>query len=78
MTEPGMVLSQPDMTTTASNRCPRAASSIESATTSREMSDAFMPSVPIAMPSETEIVLTSTGVPPAARIPSFTFAASRR
>ncbi len=35
-----------------------------------------MPSVPIAIPSVTEIVLNSIGVPPAARTPSFTFSAS--
>ena len=35
-----------------------------------------MPSVPIAMPSVTETVLYSIGVPPAARMPSFTFSAS--
>ena len=33
--------------------------------TSRLMSDAFMPSVPIVMPSEIETVLNSIGVPPA-------------
>ena len=32
-----------------------------------------MPSVPMAMPSVTAIVLNSIGVPPAARMPSFTF-----
>ena len=37
-----------------------------------------MPSVPIVMPSEIAIVLNSIGVPPAARMPSFTFAASAR
>ena len=46
--------------------------------TSRLTSEAFMPSVPIVMPSETAIVLYSMGVPPAARTPSFTFSASRR
>ena len=53
-------------------------SSIESAMTSRLTSDAFMPSVPIDTPSLTETVLNSIGVPPAARIPSFTDSASRR
>ncbi len=53
-------------------------SSIESAMTSRLMSEAFMPSVPIVTPSLTEIVLNSIGVPPAARMPSFTCSASRR
>ena len=45
---------------------------------SRLTSEAFMPSVPIAIPSVTEIVLNSIGVPPAARIPSLTFPASFR
>ena len=75
---PGIVLSQPDSATTASNRCPRATSSIESAITSRLTSEVFMPSVPIVIPSEIAIVLYSSGVPPAARMPSITFADSRR
>ena len=37
-----------------------------------------MPSVPIETPSETAIVLNSIGVPPPARMPSFTNSASRR
>ena len=78
MTPPGMVLSQPTSTTIPSKRLPRATSSIESATTSRLTSDAFMPALPIVMPSEIETVLNSSGVPPAARIPAFTSAASSR
>ncbi len=70
---PGSVLSQPTRHTRPSKRCPRATSSIESAITSRDTSEAFIPSVPIETPSETEIVLNSIGVPPAARIPSLTF-----
>ncbi len=46
--------------------------------TSRLTSDAFMPSVPMVSPSEMAMVLNSIGVPPAARMPSFTFAESRR
>ena len=46
--------------------------------TSRLMSDAFIPSVPIVTPSLTEIVLNSIGVPPAARMPALTCSASRR
>jgi hypothetical protein len=42
------------------------------------MSEAFIPSVPMAMPSVTEMVLNSIGVPPPARMPSFTFSASLR
>ena len=66
------------MATTASNRWASHTSSIESAITSRLASDAFMPAVPIVMPSEIAIVPISIGVPPAARIPSLTFAASAR
>src|SRR6266852_287950 len=76
ITMPGIVLSQPDMPTNASRRCPRTTSSTESAIVSRLTSEAFIPSVPIAIPSVTEIVLNSMGVPPAARMPSFTFSAS--
>ena len=78
MTAAGMVLSQPTRQTRPSKRWARATSSIESAITSRETSEPRMPSVPIVTPSETEIVLNSTGIPPAARIPSFTFCASSR
>ena len=78
MTVPGIVLSQPQSATTASKRWPRATSSIESAITSRETSEVFMPVVPIVIPSEIAIVLSSIGVPPAARMPSLTFAASAR
>ena len=45
---------------------PSATSSIESAITSRLTSEPCMPSMPIVMPSETEMVLNSIGVPPAA------------
>ena len=45
---------------------------------SREMSEAFMPSVPMVMPSEIETVLTSIGVPPASRMPRMTSWASSR
>ena len=47
----GIVLSQPTRHTIPSNRWPRATSSIESAMTSRLISEAFMPSVPIDTPS---------------------------
>ena len=55
-----------------------ATSSIESATTSRLTSEAFMPSVPMVTPSLTEMVLNSMGVPPAARMPSLTCSARSR
>jgi hypothetical protein len=78
MIVPGIVLSQPDNATTASNKWPHVTSSIESAITSRLISEAFIPSVPIEMPSDTATVLNSIGVPPAARMPSFTFSDRRR
>ena len=61
-----------------SKKWPRATSSIESAITSRLTRLARMPLVPIVMPSEIAIVLNSIGVPPAARMPSLTLAASAR
>ncbi len=78
MTDAGIVLSQPQMQTRPSSRWPRATNSIESAITSRLTSEAFMPSVPIDTPSDTAIVLNSTGMPPAARMPSLTRWASSR
>ena len=78
ITVPGIVLSQPLIVTSASNWCALATSSIESAITSRETSDARMPAVPIVIPSEIAIVFSSIGVPPAARMPSLTCAASTR
>ena len=72
MTVPGIVLSHPESATTPSIMCPFTTSSIESATISRDTSEARMPSEPMAMPSETAIVLNSMGVPPAARMPFFT------
>ncbi len=45
---------------------------------SRETSEQRIPVVPIETPSETETVLNSIGVPPAARIPFFTCWASSR
>src|SRR6266446_4435889 len=74
----GMVLSQPEIVTRPSNMWLRATSSTESAITSRLMREPFIPSVPMVMPSVMEMVLTSMGVPPAARIPCITFSASFR
>ena len=78
MAPAGMVLSQPTTQTTASNICPRQTSSMESVISSRLTSDARMPSVPMVSPSEMAMVLNSIGVPPAARMPSFTLADKRR
>ena len=44
---------------------------MESAITSRLISEAFIPSVPMVTPSLMEMVLISIGVPPAARTPFF-------
>ena len=74
----GIVLSQPEMVTSPSNMCPRATSSTESATISRLIREAFMPSVPMVMPSVMAMVFSSMGVPPAARMPCITFSASFR
>ena len=70
-------MSQPLSAITASNMVRAQTSSIESAITSRLTSEAFIPGVPIVMPSEIAIVLSSIGVPPAARMPSLTFARER-
>ena len=51
---------------------------MESAITSRETRLVFIPEVPIVMPSEIAMVLSSIGVPPASRMPSFTFCDSAR
>ena len=73
---PGSDLSQPAIVTSASNRSAFTISSTESAMISRLTSDAFMPSVPIEMPSDTAIVPNSSGTAPAWRTPSFAAAAS--
>src|SRR5438105_15777274 len=78
MTAAGFVLSQATRQTRPSKRWPRATSWIESAITSRETSDARIPSVPIDTPSETATVLNSIGVPPASRMPRRTCRASSR
>ena len=74
----GMVLSQPTMRTRPSNEWPRATSSMESAITSRDTSDARIPSVPIDTPSLTAMVLNSMGSAPASRIPALTCSARAR
>ena len=73
-----MVLSHAHRQTSASNMCALQMSSIESAITSRLISGAFMPSVPIVIPSEMAMELNSIGLAPAARMPAFTGAASSR
>src|SRR5438876_3327962 len=70
---PGMFLSQPPTQRTPSISCPFTAVSIESAITSRETSEYFMPSVPMPMPSVTVGKPNTCGIAPAA----FTAAAAR-
>src|SRR5271165_3701076 len=49
MMMPGIFLSQPPIPTRPAKRLPRATSSMESAITSRETSEAFIPCVPIEL-----------------------------
>src|SRR4051794_34808441 len=77
ITMPGRDLSQPASNTDPSSRSANITVSTESAITSRETSDARMPSWPMEIPSETEIVPNSSGKPAAARTPSFAAFASR-
>ena len=58
---PGRVLSQPAIVIRASMRSAWTTSSTESAIQSREGREARIPSVPIAIPSETEIVWKTSG-----------------
>ena len=62
---PGMFLSQPPTATTPSMLCAPQAVSMESAMTSRDTSEYFIPSVPIEMPSLTVMVPKICGMPPA-------------
>ena len=69
---PGMILSQLGMRTRPSNGWAITIDSTESAISSRELSEYFIPSCPMTMPSQTPIVKNSMGVPPAIRIPALT------
>ncbi len=77
MSMPGSDLSQPAKRDQPSKRSACITVSTESAMTSRDTSEARMPSWPIEMPSLTAIVLNSIGNPPAARTPSLDRLASR-
>ena len=72
-----MFLSQAATTISPSMLSANVTVSIESAMTSRLTSEAFIPSVPIEMPSLTVIVPNWNGTALAAQSPSFTRAASR-
>ncbi len=74
---PGSDLSQPASRTIPSSRSAKTTVSTESAITSRLTREARIPSWPIEIPSETEIVPNSIGKPSAPRTPSFARLASR-
>ncbi len=74
---PGSDLSQPANVTRPSNRSACMTTSTESAMTSRDTSEARMPSWPMEMPSLTATVVNSMGNAPAARTPSLHRLASR-
>jgi hypothetical protein len=72
MSIPGMILSQLGMKTRPSKGWAMAMISTESAMSSRLASEYFIPTCPMAIPSQTPMAGNSTGVPPAMRMPAFT------
>ena len=72
---PGTILSQLGMKTRASNGCAVAMTSIESAISSLEASEYFMPVWPMAMPSHTPMTGNITGLPPFSLTPALTASA---
>src|SRR6185312_13807060 len=64
MSAPGMFLSQPPMATNPSMPAQPTTVSMESAMTSRETREYFMPSLPMEMPSEMVMVLKTMALPP--------------
>ncbi len=72
---PGTILSQLGMKTNASKACASAIVSAESAISSRLAREYFMPTCPMAIPSQTAIAGNSNGVPPARRTPALTASA---
>jgi len=62
---PGIFLSQPPIARTPSRLCPLQTVSMESAITSLETREYFIPSVPMEIPSLMVIVPKSCGIPPA-------------
>ena len=72
MSRPGTFLSQLGTITRPSNWWAVTMASVESAMRSRVTREYFMPTWPMAMPSHTAMAGKTTGVPPAARTPSFT------
>ena len=74
--QPGMFLSQPPIATRPSNPSQPATVSMESAITSRDTREYFMPSVPLAMPSDMVMVLKISDLPPASSAPAADSSAS--
>ena len=71
MSMPGTTLSQFGTQISASKQWARAMVSTESAMSSREGREYFMPPWAMAMPSQTAIALNSIGTPPASATASF-------
>ena len=69
---PGTILSQDGMQTIASNLWAATSVSTQSAMSSRDGSEYFMPVWAIARPSHTPMVSNSNGTPPASRMASAT------
>ena len=78
MSMPGTILSQLGIMTSPSKAWPLATASMESQMSSRLASGYFMPSWPMAMPSQMPMAGNSIGVPPAAAMPSLTASAISR
>src|SRR5277367_5655439 len=70
MRQHGMFLSQPPMATSPSSNSQPITVSIESAITSRDTREYFMPCVPMEMPSEIVMVLKMSALLPALAAPS--------
>ena len=68
--QPGIFLSQPPIATNPSIHSQPTTVSIESAITSLETIEYFIPSVPIEIPSEIVIVLNTIALPPALFVPT--------
>ena len=75
MMMPGMFLSQPPMPTRPSKELPRVTKLDGVGYHFAANKDAFMPCVPMVMPSWMVMVLNSMGVPPASRTPCLTASA---
>ena len=69
MSIPGTILSQLGIKIKPSKAWPLATASMESATSSRLAKGYFMPSWPMAIPSQMPIAGNSMGVPPASKTP---------